>query len=719
MYFTLYFCGYSLKVLLLNDDLKKYDLYITPWLGIGAIILVFFPLSWMGVSVRSAANYFIVAVAGCNLAVYLRFREGARFERGDAISAVLTCFIVASLYGGILAAHDFGYCNVFTNTDFVSYLNDARAALISSAKFVRLNPEGIPHWRVINLSLNFDFRGCVFIYAFFSALYNQSLLRIMYFVSAFAMFLNVMTFRLFLKEVKYTPVLCVLLCLTAFNSFFQKLVFQVFLGQLFSMGLVMVAFFTGFYLSEREKFDIRGSLLLVFMLTVNSLNYIEGLAYPIVPLAIYGFVCLLRKTDGWKAYWKNMLFVGTVFAILNFLPIYNFFRLFLAFGEIFPGWATHMATLMDVAGLHGAFESPDLLFAAALMISNAVIVCVILYQMRREGHSSFLSIACVSYILLYIAFCAVFFRIGSRSSYNAFKGALSMSFILVIFMLRFFEKGLNGTVSWMRGLLQSEKRTAVPIPPLEESIATVIFVLFFSMNAISTSNDLRFFYTSPSGLGNDGDIIEAYAESSEYGESDFVINSDSRLCQLDAAYRAPWGRAYTSGYGEIDGDSERVMKDFIKPGDIYVTVSEVEMAFNTSDAAPLFENGTYKISRFEPGSLLFSDYAGASHKLEFANTPMGIKIVRRLTDEIVGYEIMSLAERNADMTVTFFDPEMAALEITVFVNGEEFGAEYTASDKFIKTALDDVPLNEGVNSLHFKISGDISMMSIAAFELQK
>jgi hypothetical protein len=37
-YFTLYFVGYSLKVIFLNEDLREYDLYITPWLGIGFII---------------------------------------------------------------------------------------------------------------------------------------------------------------------------------------------------------------------------------------------------------------------------------------------------------------------------------------------------------------------------------------------------------------------------------------------------------------------------------------------------------------------------------------------------------------------------------------------------------------------------------------------------------------------------------------------------------
>ncbi|MDR1509730.1 MAG: hypothetical protein LBS53_08830 [Synergistaceae bacterium] len=716
-YFTLYFCGYFLKVLLLNDDIKKYDIFITPWLGAGLIILTLYSLSWLGFSVRSSVNYFTLSVVGCNAAVYLKFREGVCFDRKDAIAAAAAGFITATLYGGLLAAHDFAYYAFSSNTDFSSYLNAARAALISSAKFVRLNPEGIPHWYVIDLSLNYDFRGCVFVYAFFSALYNQSLLRVMYIVSAFAMFLNVMTFRLFLKDTEHTPVLCALLCVLSFNSFFQRLIFQAFFGQLFSVGIVMAAFFTGLYLSERAKFDLRSCLLLVFTLTANSLNYIEAMAYPIVPFVAFGFASLIRGKEGWKPYWKNMVFAGSLFALLNLMPIYNFFALFRRFRAIFPGWATYMATLADVSGLQGAFASPNLQFAA-LLISNALLIPVILCQMKREGFSSFLSISCVSYILLYIAFCAMFFSLGDKSSYNAFKGALSMSFILVILILRFLERDLNGIVSLARGL-RVRGGGSPAYPPIREWITAGVFILFFSLNAAATGNNLRRFYmTEEGGLDRDGDIISAYAESGEYAESDFIINSDSRNHQLSAAYHAPWGRTYTSGYGGVDGDSERAMKDFIKPGDIYATLSMVEDAFNTSDGVTLFENGTYRISRLGSSSLLVSDYGGFHHTMSLAGTPRGRKMVRRVNDGAIEFEIMSLAEKSADITLTFFDPMSAAQEITAFVGKEKFDPVLNASDEFIEAELRGVPLNGGKNYLRLMISGDVSMMSLAGFKLK-
>jgi hypothetical protein len=50
-YAVTYFFGYPLKVLLLKDEMKRYDLYITPWLGMGIMMIVLFPLSRLGFSV--------------------------------------------------------------------------------------------------------------------------------------------------------------------------------------------------------------------------------------------------------------------------------------------------------------------------------------------------------------------------------------------------------------------------------------------------------------------------------------------------------------------------------------------------------------------------------------------------------------------------------------------------------------------------------------------
>ncbi|MDR1159093.1 MAG: hypothetical protein LBK69_00485, partial [Syntrophomonadaceae bacterium] len=184
-YFTLYFWGYPVKVLLLNGDLKKFDLYITPWLGIGVIITVLFPLSWLGFSVESVINYFLAAMILLNASLWLKYREPMLIDRKEALLIFSVGFAVASIYFSIIFMHDFEYYAVSFNGDITSYLVDARAALVSSAKYLRTMPAGVPNIDVSNLSLNSDFRGCLLVMAHFAALFKLDLAHIIYPLTAF------------------------------------------------------------------------------------------------------------------------------------------------------------------------------------------------------------------------------------------------------------------------------------------------------------------------------------------------------------------------------------------------------------------------------------------------------------------------------------------------------------------------------------------------------
>ena len=84
------------------------------------------------------------------------------------------------------------------NADFAMYLNAAKAALSSSAARFGTFPAGVPKVLIISNALNDQLRGCVFSHAFMSAFFGADLARIAYPLSAFVMFLNIITFRLFL-----------------------------------------------------------------------------------------------------------------------------------------------------------------------------------------------------------------------------------------------------------------------------------------------------------------------------------------------------------------------------------------------------------------------------------------------------------------------------------------------------------------------------------------
>jgi hypothetical protein len=169
---------------------------------------------------------------------------------------------------------DFESYSVSISADLVSYLNDAKAVLAFGADYLEGVSTGVPMINMINQTLHYQYRGSIFVHALFSSLYGVDLARISYPFSAFGMFLSFSMFRLFLPGAKKGLFAILLIGILPFNTFYQKLVFMSWTGQLFSLGIVAFAFFLECYLARRGKFDPRTCVLLVFVLTLNSLNYI-------------------------------------------------------------------------------------------------------------------------------------------------------------------------------------------------------------------------------------------------------------------------------------------------------------------------------------------------------------------------------------------------------------------------------------------------------------
>ncbi|MDR1965696.1 MAG: hypothetical protein LBQ36_03220 [Synergistaceae bacterium] len=714
-YFTLYFFGYSLKVLLLNGDLKKYDLYITPWLGMGLIIMVLFPLSWLGHSVESAINYFAGSVFLLNLAIWLKFKEVPCFEKREVIFMAVIGFFVCTVYASPLAAADYDLYAVTLSGDFASYLNAAKAALISSARVMHLMPVGIPHISIIDFSFSPDLRGCVFVQAAFSALYRINLIYVSYMLSAFVMFLNISAFRLFLKGAHNLAVTIPVVGILAFNVFYQEIVFSAFTGQLFSIGFVSLAFFIEFYLVERGKFDPRSCLLLVFLLTSNSLNYIEAMAYPLIPAVSLLIVLVINKGYRRKHCLQNMALAGGLFAVLNIIMIADFIKVFFLLEGQYPGFAIHMPTFMDVAGLHGATDSPDVFFSL-LIASNVIFALVILRQLRREGLRSFLSVSFAIYFLLLLCFCLRYFDLGEKSSYNAYKSALSLSFIAVILMLRFLEDHLGRFISNLKELRAnwaSPRRLGDFLPMGKGLIVAALFAAFFCLNVSSTWRDLNLFLGSKdNAITKDLDILTFYANSPHYSGSDFIINFDLPLPQLSATYGAPFGRAYTSDYGGILGDSRRQMKGSFASGDIYIASTALERSLATTDAAPIFQNDVYSIHRLAPESLILFDYKGLSHQPKKFLWSGGDGFLRVVEENSVILEYMTMKERSADLSVTFYDfGESGAQNASLYVMGQRV-RDFSSNDSFIKVLLEGIELKPGINDITIEFGGDVSGLAL-------
>jgi len=199
-YATCYFMGYSLKVLLLNDDMKKFDLYITPWLGMGLIICVLFPLSLLGYPVEAVARFFALAVLAVNIFMCKKSGKLVNFEKHEVIFLSVTAIFIGVIYGGVLMLRDFESYAVCTGFDFGGYLCIAKAILSSNTKRIIADiPARVAYIGWVVRMMEGEFRGCVFVPAFFAALFDMDLARIMYPMSAFVMFLNIATLRVFFK----------------------------------------------------------------------------------------------------------------------------------------------------------------------------------------------------------------------------------------------------------------------------------------------------------------------------------------------------------------------------------------------------------------------------------------------------------------------------------------------------------------------------------------
>jgi hypothetical protein len=701
MYFIFYICGYPLKVFLLGDDLKKFDMYVTPWLGVGLVICVLFPMSWLGFSVESIAGYFVMAVLAAGAAVWFKYREPVHCGRNDAIFLISLGFIAGAVYGFKLAANPDLYA-VTLSGDYASYLNDARAALVSSAKYIAALPEGVPNIGIINRSLNFEMRGCVFAQAFVSVLLRMDLARVSYLLSAFVMFLNVAAFRLFFRNFKYISVAVPITAILLVNLFYGKLIYMAFIGQLFSVGFVILAFFLECYLVERGKFEPAACLLLVFVLTACNLSYLNALAFPLIPVLALWVVLPLNKKYDRASCLKNAAFAGTTFAAVNFMLIVNFVKTSMIRTEIQDGFAMYMPTFMDIAGLQGVSLSPDIFFAL-LLISNAVLIFTLIYQLKREGFMSFISVSCILFILTHIAICVKYFSLGETSSYNAFKSALSLSFAVYILIIRFLEERFNGIREAAGGAVRlTFKRVAAC------TVSLILFVSCIPLNIKATLNYLDIFdrVSSDDALTKSFEAVKKFASNAAFRDSDFIVNIDIPLSKYGAAYFAPFGRTYICAYGGLTLDGINTMKDSFKPGDIYVASVLFEKNFNTVKGSLLLENDALKIYQLNDESVIQYDYKGFSYRPEkiIINDAQEY-IVRQVFDDTVRIVYLARKDITADISMTFQNFGNEPLSANVYLRDALIAKSSQDEGGLIKIGLTGVTLKSGLNGLTLKFEG--------------
>jgi hypothetical protein len=686
----------------LNDDLEKYDLYITPWLGIGMTILVLFPLSRLGFAVEDTANYFALAVGVLNFALWEKSGARIRFDRREAKIIATIGVLTAFVYAGALALRGDGVFAISRNADFALYLNNAKAALSSSAKRFAAFPEGIPQMLQINQALNFQLRGCIFPHAFLSAFFGADLAKIAYPLSAFVMFLDIITFRLFFKDagIKLRIALPILGILV-FNAFWQRMVFDAFTGQLYSFGMVTLAFYIECYLMERGRFDPWTCVLLVFVLTANGLAYLEGVAFPLLPALALLIPAVTRGLgDRSRSCLKNAAFAGGLFVAANWHVLVLLVSVFLFHNRSQPGYAENLPTLADIAGLRGIYGWPFVSQTGALILAvfaNAAMAFALVCRMKKERVCSFMGASLLLLAIFHLLICLGYFRPGATTTYNVFKSAMSLSFIAAVFMVRFLEDGLGDRAS--TGII-------------------AVFAAFFLFDCISAWRSARILSKMPNaGMTESHRALEIFSENESYSGADFFLHFDDEWLYCAALYGAPFGRSYSNRHPFFSNHDGRAMKDSFKKGDIYVTDAIFEEVAQTTDARPAFENDVYKIFALGERDVLLYERTGMEEDVRVVMVEGEYEALRSLRERAVGFMFWAMADKRIGIKAKFLDESGPdSLEAKAYINGEYAGT-FREEGGYVTVKLEDVNMRSGRNIIRLEFEGDVGKTSLIGMSI--
>jgi hypothetical protein len=575
------------------------------------------------------------------------------------------------------------------------YLNIAKAALSSSASSVAAFPAGIPRIIPVEASLNFMLRGCVFPHAFLSAFFGADLARIAYPLSAFVMFLNIITFRLFFKSagIKLRIALPILGILV-FNAFWQRMVLDAFQGQLYSFGMVTLAFYLEYYLVGRGRFDPWTCVMLVFVLTANGLAYLEGAAFPLIPALALLIPAVLKGLDDRMSCLKNAVFAGGLFLAANWTTLVLLVSAFLWRDKFSSMWVENLPTLADIAGLRGLYGWP---FASRLGVrilavcANAAMIFALARRMKKERVSSFMGASLLLFALFHLLVCLRYFRPGEISTYHVFKSAMSLSFIVAIFMLRFLEDALGGRTS---------------------ARAAAVLAVFLLLDCASAWHSVGTLLRMPSvGMSESHKAAGIFAKNESYAGADFFLRFDEEFPENIAMYEAPWGRSFSNRWAKFTNPGGAVKSSF-KDGDIYITDAAFEEEAQTTDARLVFENGAYKIFELRERDVLLYERTGMEESVRVARVEGEYAALRGLLEQSVSLRFWAMADKRLGIRATFLDEsEQAVFAVKAYINGEYAGT-FREEGGYLTVTLDDINMRRGRNEICLEFEGGIERTAL-------
>lgn len=440
----LFFFGAGLTVIILPNPLKKYSLWLTPWVFIIVTIFILVLFSLFGLSVSQVSPFIIFIFIA--LSVYIFFRKKQRYIFSFKEDSLLIIFVVMSIILNLspllrryqflttvsmgnndlivyAASSDFLVNHSIQDNYFVSTQDSIGGLLVTSYRW------GTPIIESFFLNI-FGLKGYQYTYIFQVVLYAISI---------------PLAYILFQLIYKKSLIALIFLCtLFVFNANMLYMVYHGFVGQILFLGIglyIFILIFSYFgnkkYLSSKvNEYDIMTGL----GISVLYMSYHEPVVFILAPLIIYTALLFISRKD-WKTTAHGLMKLGFVIFLLSSSVVIvsttnDFIQAFGVDPNAVIGWelfrqSIPFANPWEMMGFHSIHNSAPLPLPLAIILSILVVV-VIFFGLVRSKYKL------LSWSYIFFITVSLIWLMNNFFAYNR-SVTYNLSILLILFTIGITE----------------------------------------------------------------------------------------------------------------------------------------------------------------------------------------------------------------------------------------------------------------------------------------
>lgn len=438
--FIIFFLGYGLTQLILPKQLKKYLLWLSPWILFISIIVFITLLSLSGLS--TSISTLLITITLSLMTFYTIYKKNCT-KIDIKRDLIITIFIFVSLtlnLSPLIKRDKFLTTISLGNNDVIAYT--------LSADYLKNN--SIAKSFKENVILSIDnlihdgFRwGPSINEAFFLNILNLEAYQYTYLfeIILYALMIPLVYILFEILFGQSISILIVLLSLVVFNANLLYMLYHNFFGlvtywgiSLFLMILLFIKY--GEYNSKYFKFNIQEILI---SLTIAALyfSYHEGAIFILLPLFLY-FIILFVLKKNYFGYFKSLFRIGLLSFLLGSISILNAF--IFDFGQAFRGnpnqpigWQLFrnkypFANPFEMIGLY-SIHNFDPLYNLVALVLSLLTIYIIFFGFTKSKYKYFL----ITFLITDLLF---FYWMGLHKK-NFFDFNRVVTYTLPIFLIIF------------------------------------------------------------------------------------------------------------------------------------------------------------------------------------------------------------------------------------------------------------------------------------------